>query len=54
MIKPDDYAEQENKDEFNWLGNLNSEDTNELRKKILEGFGIPKKLVELVKNLGED
>lgn len=51
LIRPDGFAEPEDEGQFNLLGDLNNEDTHELKKKILEGVGISKKLVELVKSL---
>lgn len=41
----------ENKDDFSVLGELNSEDVTKLKKCILKGFGLPARLVNLVKDL---
>ncbi|MBI4034111.1 MAG: hypothetical protein HY378_01000 [Candidatus Brennerbacteria bacterium] len=54
LIRPDVHADQKDVGGFNWLGELNEEDMSKLKKKILDGIGVPKKLVELIKNLGDD
>lgn len=41
----------ENKDDFSVLGELNSGDIAKLKERILEGSGLPARLVNLVKNL---
>lgn len=54
LIRSDEHAEQEDKNKFNWLGNLNEEDTKKLKGEILEGTGVSKRLIELIKNLEDN
>ncbi|MEK7077154.1 MAG: hypothetical protein AAB967_02890 [Patescibacteria group bacterium] len=41
----------DNKDDFSVLGELNNNDIAELKKRILDGTGLPARLVNLIKNL---